>query len=692
MRKIFFAYFVGCLVWCRCLHAGPTAIPQQIDDGKAAYIVECAHCHGANLNDGSAPPLKDQGFQTSWLGKSSKALAAFIRSSMPPNNAGGLSAETYNDIAAYIFSANIVALTQSAPQAVEGGSPGRNRTAGSKNGGGTSERGQLSFATRPSRLLSELTPVTDTTLSHPRDSDWLMWRRTYNGWGYSPLKQISKKNVRHLELAWTWSLNPGVSETTPLVHDGVLFVHNSGDRIQALNAATGDLLWEYVRNLTPRQIAGSGNQLTKRNIAIFGDNIISATADVHLIALNQKTGALVWDVKVADWDQGYRFSGGPMVADGKIIQGMAGCRSFEPGGCFITAHDPATGKELWRVHTVAQDGKEGDSWNGVPVEERFGASAWMSGSYDPDLKTIYYGTGNSYGLIPNVYPGSNKPDTSNDALYTNSTLAIDPERGVLKWYFQHLPTDIWDLDYGFERILVDLPVGRVVTKQVITSGKPAILESLDRVNGSWLWSKDTVSQNIVLAIDPKTGKKTINPTMFPRPDGRATTHCPSDPGGRAWPASAYDPRTLTLYLPLNEFCSSESGGLMMRPQSNGKIGRIDAINLETRATAWSFHQRASMTSALLPTGGGVLFGGDSDRYFRAYDSRTGEILWQMRTNSIVNSFPITYSVKGKQYVAVVVGAGSTFPHQMSALTPEIPNPPLGTVLWVFTLSGGVPQQ
>jgi alcohol dehydrogenase (cytochrome c) len=546
------------------------------------------------------------------------------------------------------------------------------------------------FQPRPSKLLSELSPVTDEALSHPDDADWLMWRRTYNGWGYSPLKQINTENVRHLQTAWTWSLLPGVSETTPLVHDGVLFVHNSGDKIQALDGATGDLLWEYVRKLTPQQLAGSGNQLTKRNMAIFGDNIISATADVHLIALNQKTGALVWDVQVADWDKGYRFSGGPMVADGKIIQGMAGCRSFEPGGCFITAHDPATGKELWRVHTVAQGGKEGDSWNGAPVEERFGASAWMSGTYDPDQKTVYYGTGNSYGLIPNIYPASNKPGTNNDALYTNSTLAIDPDKGVLKWYFQHLPTDIWDLDYGFERMLIDLPVDGTMRRQVVTSGKPGIIESLDRTNGGWLWSRDTVLQNIVLSIDPKTGRKTINPAMFPQPGGKTMTHCPSDPGGRAWPASAYDPRTQILYLPLNEFCSSEKG-LSPRPDSNGEIGRVDGINLKTRATVWSNHQRAPMTSALLPTGGGLLFGGDLDRYFRAYDSRTGKTLWQMRTNSIVNSFPITYSVKGKQYVAVVVGAGSSLPRQLGSLTEEIPNPSPGTVLWVFALPDATPS-
>ncbi len=164
--------------------------------------------------------------------------------------------------------------------------------------------GPLVFPLRPSRLLSGLSPITDEALTHPSDSDWLMWRRTYNGWGYSPLKQIDKNNVGHLETAWTWSLIPGVSETTPLVHDGVLSYTITAIKIQALDAATGDLLWEYVRKLTPRQLAGSGNQLTKRNMAIYGDYIISATADVHLIALNQKTGALVWDVQVADWDEG----------------------------------------------------------------------------------------------------------------------------------------------------------------------------------------------------------------------------------------------------------------------------------------------------------------------------------------------------------------------------------------------------
>jgi len=559
-------------------------------------------------------------------------------------------------------------------------------------------------AERREALLERLTPVTDATLRQPSDDDWLMWRRTYDNWGYSPLKEINKANVKDLRVAWSWSLTVGASETTPLVHDGVLFVHNNGDRISALDAATGDLLWEYVRRLPPELLTGNSIWLTKRNLAIYGDKLIVATSDAHLIALNVKTGAIAWDITVADWKDGWRYTGGPMVAEGVIVQGMSGCGNGQEGGCFITGHDPATGKEVWRVHTLAQDGKAGDTWNGLPVTSRFGGSAWMSGSYDPEHKLVYFGVGQPYGwaaVLNGLYPASGKKGVTSDALYTDSTLAIQPDTGALRWYFQHLPMDTWDLDYAYERVLVDLPVGGKPAKQVITAGKLGILESLDRTTGKWLWHKETIPQNVVSAVDAKTGRKTIKPDRIPQV-GQPISVCPSDPGGRGWPATAYSPVTQTLYMPLNEFCAdatvrkleagqsaAKAGNITFargpRPDGDGNIGRVDAIKLTDRSTAWSVRQRAPMTSALLPTGGGLVFGGDLARYFRAYDDTTGKVLWETRLNNVVNSFPVSYRANGKQYVAVVVGSGSTLPRALGGLTPEIANPASGSVLWVFAL-------
>jgi alcohol dehydrogenase (cytochrome c) len=563
--------------------------------------------------------------------------------------------------------------------------------------------GLSAFAQQGANPTHNLTPVTDAMLRNPPTADWLMWRRTFDGHGYSPLDQINKSNVKDLQVGWTWSMVSGPTETTPLVHDGMLFLFNYGNKIQALNAATGDLIWEYKRDL-PQQLIATTSNLSSRNMAIYESTLIAATSDAHLIALDVKTGKVVWDHATADWTKGWRYTGGPFVVNGKVIQGMTGCGNAEPGGCFITGHDARTGTELWRVNTIAHPGDPNfDTWNGLPLESRFGASAWLTGSYDPEQNLIFYGTGQPYPWIAEMRGTlPRKPGATATALYSDSTLAINPDTGKLAWYHQHLEDDTWDLDYVYERILVDLPVNGEIRRAVVTSGKLGIVEAIDRTNGQWLWHKETVPQNIVAAIDPKTGEKTINVATIPH-IGQTTMHCPSSPGGRGWPATAYNPRTGTLFLPLNEFCSNTTpsplgpgeaytgGGRAVfarvkMPNSDGNIGRIDAINLGDRSQVWSYRQRVPNTSAVLPTGGGLVFSGDLDRYFKALDDATGKVLWQTRTNNIVDSFPITYSVDGKQYVAVTTGRGSGLASGLSSLVPDVRSPE-GAMLWVFALPG-----
>jgi alcohol dehydrogenase (cytochrome c) len=548
-----------------------------------------------------------------------------------------------------------------------------------------------------------ITPVTDAMLRNPPPGDWLMWRRTYNAWGYSPLEQINKTNVKNLKPVWSWSLTNGATETTPIVHDGVLFIYNYADKTQALDAATGDLIWEYKRDLPAKLVTDGGNPLAKRNMAIYEDKLILATSDAHLVALDTKTGKVVWDHTTADWSKGWRYTGGPFIANGTIVQGMTGCGNAQPGGCFITGHDPKTGAEKWRVHTIAQpDDPNFNTWNGLPLESRFGGSAWISGSYDPDQNLVFYGTGQPYpwiaemsGLLPK------KEGMQNTGLYTDSTLAIDVATGKLKWYRQHLENDTWDLDYSYERILLDLTVNGEPRKAMVTTGKLGIIEAIDRTNGQWLWHKETVHQNVVSAIDPKTGAKTINQASVPK-IGQTTVNCPADPGSRGWPATAYSPKTGILYLPLNEYCSNTTptpldpgqaytgGGRAVYarvpiPNSDGKIGRVDAVKLSDQSTVWSYRTRAPQTGAVLPTAGGLVFSGAWDRWFRAFDDTTGEVLWQIRLNNAVNSFPVTYTVGGKQYVAVAVGNGSSQARSLATLTPELRNPDGGSALWVFAL-------
>lgn len=550
--------------------------------------------------------------------------------------------------------------------------------------------------------IDRVTTVTDEMLLNPPDGDWLMWRRTYDGWGYSPLDEINKENVGSLELAWAWGMAPGGrTQETPLVHDGIIYIQNSNHLIQALDGATGDLIWEYQYRL-PDGVAPGG----ERSKAIYGDNLIVATRDAHIIALDLKTGRLVWDQQVADYNKGWAYSSGPLVADGVIIQGMTNCSNAQPGGCFFTGHDADTGEELWRLYTIARgDTPEGNSWNGLPLEARHGASAWITGSYDPEQNLVFAGVGQPYPWnleIAGLTPASSDPDVTNEALYTNSTLAIDPQTGELKWYHQYLPTDSLDLDYVYERLIIDLPVDGTERQTVITTGKLGIIEAVDRVSGEWLWARETVDQNVVLSIDPETGEKEINPEVIPV-IGETTFNCPADPGAKAWQATSYSPRTQALYLPMVEFCSNTTvnpldpgqiytgGGLQTysrvpTPDSDGNIGQVRAINLTDLSDMWEYRQYAPVTTSTLPTGGGVVFVGTLDRKLMAFDDETGEVLWTSPTlSNSLESFPITYEADGKQYVAVVANFGNGL-GRLQSLTPDVRLPQGNPVmLYVFAL-------
>ena len=538
--------------------------------------------------------------------------------------------------------------------------------------------------------LAKITPVTDAMLADPPASEWLMWRRTYDGWGYSPLDQINRGNVQGLRTAWAWSLPTGTMEGGPLEHDGVLFVQSYGDGVDALNAVNGDLLWTFRRPL-----AKGVTPYFKRMMAISGEKLLLATSDKHLIALDVHTGKPVWDVAVAGDGT---YTSGPMALRGKAIIGASNCVTSR---CSITAHDLETGKELWRFYTVAAPGEPGgDTWNGLSVDWRFGGSSWTSGAYDPKLNLLYWGVGQPYPW--NAYVRGTSPlkaGEKNSALYTDNTLALDPDSGKLVWNFDHLANDSWDMDYVFERVLLDLPVGGSTRKVAVTSGKMAILEGLDAQSGKFLFAKDLGIQNIVKSIDPVTGAKTINPAVIAKPD-QTITICPHPGGGRSVPATAYDPQTGLLYVPLQEHCSDMTSSprdpgektapshftLKLKPGSDGQVGRLDAVDLKTRQVAWSHRARAPQSTAALPTAGGLVFEGDLDRWFKAYDARTGEELWRVRLNDIPNAAPITYAVNGRQYVAVTTGSGSPYTRTWTGLVPDVryANPGSAQV-WVFEL-------
>jgi alcohol dehydrogenase (cytochrome c) len=706
MRRIFLtlAVAVACsLVSGRAQMASPALAgeieftPAQSAEGKTAYDRACRQCHGRDLDDGDlGPPLRGSVFTQNWGGKSVEELFTYASTRMPPDGPGSLGPRAYAGIVAYILQSNGVASgLREMPSTLGGLSPMRIPGAGDGRGvpgGGLTPGIALPNPPPPNTVLDHVAPVTPAILAKPLASEWLTWRRTYDGQGYSPLKQIDRTNVMNLRLAWSWSLPPGPNTATPLEHDGVLFVQGYGDQVEALDAATGDLLWHYQRAL-PEDVRPG----VKKNIAIYGTKIYAATSDVHLIALDVKTGKLVWDTELGDHKIGMQLTGGPIAAKGKIMIGTGG---QQPGGNFIIALDAETGREAWRFRTIPlPDERGGNTWNGLPTEKRSGGSSWTSGSYDPDLNLVYFGAAPSYDTGPLRIP-SKEPGITNDALYSDATMALNPDTGKLVWYFQHLPNDQWDYDWVFERTLVKLPVNGQMKTLSVTAGKIAIYDAVEADTGKYVFSVDMGLQNIVTAIDPKTGAKTIDPALVPG-DGEAKLVCPHTGGGRNWIPTAYNPDTKILYSPLVESCmdltpvgKGEQGFLStgvrhsVRPRldSDGKYGRIQATNLETRKTVWIERERAPITSGILDTAGGLIFNGAIDRWFTARDDKTGKELWRVRLNDIPGSAPITYSVNGKQYVAISVGNGSAIATIWPPLVPEIQNPPgRGGTVWVFEL-------
>ncbi len=565
----------------------------------------------------------------------------------------------------------------------------------------------------------DFTPVTDAMLADPSPNDWLMWRRTLDGWGYSPLDQITRANVSTLRMAWTRALRTGSMEGTPLAYDGVLYMPNSSDAIQAIDAVTGDLKWEYLRDL-PDDVYDyvGGNARNNRNIAIYDRFIVNTSDDNYAFALDATTGEVAWETQIFD----YRVtpaghSSGPIIADGKMISGRSCRPAGGPESCVIVAHDARTGKEVWRRRTVPAPGEPGDeTWGGVPFEQRIHVGTWMPPSYDPELRLIYQGTS-----VTSPAPKFLLGGIENTHLYHNSTLALDVDTGDIKWYYQHL-NDHWDLDHPFERMLVDTAVAPDASavswinpnlragevRKVVTGipGKTGIVYTLDRETGEFLWATPTVPQNVITNIDGATGVVTENAEVVFTGLGQEVLACPTWAGGKDWEAGAYSPLTNTMYFPLRNTCARmlstqnvrgerelalTAGGqrplaiyaLAARHQlapGTEALGTVHAISVETGTTTWLYEQRAA-TLSLVATGGGLLFGGDANGRFRAFDQETGDILWEINLGSPVAGYPVSYAVNGRQYVAVATGTGAGINLRM---TPEL-TPSTGNNLFVFAL-------
>lgn len=662
------------------------------DTGESLYGQHCAGCHAATLR-GSAhgAALSGPAFADKWSAASAQSFLAYQMAEMPPGEAQSLSPVQHAAIAKYVISQSDLeadSLLVSSAQTLTSATPDGVEMVEFAEAGSVMDMARSAGAFSM-RRVDPFRPVSTEELNQPDAADWLNWRRTPDGHGHSPLTKITRDNVSRLSMSWSMAMHEGSNQPTPLVRDGVMFLTHAHNKIQAIEAGTGELIWEYQYTFPPASKMLGG---PTRNIALWQDRLFLTTYDAAIVAIDATTGAELWRTEKADYREAFTHSAGPIVANGIVISGINGCELFTQDGCFITGHDPTTGVELWRTATLAEPGTpEYATWGNVAPDRRGGGDIWIAGSYDPELDLVYFGTSQ-----PKPWAAPSRGMSVEDAaLYTNATLAVRPKTGELVWHFQHIPGETIDMEVGFERILADIDGEQTL----LTVGKDGILWKLNRATGEYLDLLDTMGQNI-FSVDRETGRLTYREDIAKANIGDTYTACPGIYGGHNWQSATYDDARHLLFLPVHQLCSDMTprevdlgpggGGYgadaatYPMPGKEGLAGALLAIDVRTMEVRWKIEQPALFLSGALSTDGGLLFIGDLDRHFQAFDTETGARLWSTRLPAPAHGYPVTYEAEGRQFVAIPAGIG-VFRALTAVIFPDIYQPPDGQGLFVFSV-------
>jgi len=531
-------------------------------------------------------------------------------------------------------------------------------------------------------------------------ADWPQYGRDASNTHYSPLGQIKPDNVKHLHAAWAFSLGTLRSnESTPLVVGDTMYVSSSwGPRfVYALDAATGDMKWRYQSHIPESVIQYACCDVGSRGVAYADGKIIVGQLDGKLVALDAKTGKPIWKATVIDYKLGAVITSPPIVARNKVISGFGGAEFGVRG--YLSAFDLATGKPLWRTYTVPGPGEPGhETWKGDSWKHG-GAVSWVVGSYDPKLNIVYFGTSNP-GPWEAGQRSNNQPEDKYTNLYSSSVVALDPDSGKLLWHIQYTPDDAWDYDGVNESVLADLTIDGKTVPVLMHADRNGFFFTANRKTGR------VISAHPFVYIDWAKGWNLETDRPIENPDKRPTLTkqvdvCPSMLGGKNWQPMSYDPQTQLAYIPTNNLCvhaqeektEYHPGGMflginpaILYPGPGGYQGALVAWDPLKGAEAWKVKEPMWFVGGALSTGGGLVFYGTMDGWFKALDARSGEVLWKFRAGSGVMAAPSTYEIGGRQYIAVVSGRSVTMPNWLgkfgeaaSHATPE------SGMLFVFAL-------